>query len=67
MRAGQLRAIRADLKLTQRGLADAIGYRDANSVSRWERGVEPVPRVVALAVEHLHCIRSIAKVDGRFD
>lgn len=55
MTAAQLKIARDSLHLTQAALADAIGYKDPMSVSRWERGVEPIPVVVALAVTHLAC------------
>lgn len=55
MTPAELHTIRTSLGLSQSALAERIGYRDPVSVSRWERGVEPIPPVVALAVQHLAC------------
>lgn len=32
-------AARAELGLTQRSLADKLGFRDSTNVSKWERGI----------------------------
>jgi len=55
MTGAELRSLRARLGLTQDQLRQAIDYQDVMSVSRWERDVNPIPQVVAMAVTHLTC------------
>ena len=57
MTPAELLAIRTRLGLSQRELAEAVGYRDPMSVSRWERGVALIPKVAAGAIWHLECGR----------
>jgi DNA-binding transcriptional regulator YiaG len=42
----ELRAIRAKLQLTQRGLASKVGVTP-NTVARWEQGVRKIPAPTA--------------------
>src|SRR6266566_3944194 len=39
----RIKLAREDAKLSQRDLADAIGLRDAQSISNYERGITEVP------------------------
>lgn len=53
MTGPELAAIRKRLGLTQTQLADALGYTSkyrAQFISRFERGVKPIPIMVALLV-----------------
>jgi DNA-binding transcriptional regulator YiaG len=52
MEPKELKRRREALDLTQAGLA-AILHVDSMTVSRWERGVHPIPEAVALAIQHL--------------
>lgn len=56
----QLKAIREQLGWTQAELADKLGVR-MNSVWRWESGEVPIAETVALAVDHLLCLRKTRK------
>jgi len=49
---GIVRTLRTRLKMTQRELAAALEI-DAQTVSRWERGVIDTPKYVELAMEQL--------------
>jgi transcriptional regulator with XRE-family HTH domain len=60
----ELFGIRKRLRLTQREFAQAIGYRDPVSISRWEMGKAPIPLVVALAARHLICVNLSGQRDG---
>jgi DNA-binding transcriptional regulator YiaG len=42
-----------DLRMTQVELAAALGYRRGQTVSDWECGRSPVPRLVAMTVNRL--------------
>lgn len=48
----ELFRIRSQLGLTQKQLAEKLGY-DRNAIWRWERGIHPIRRTVALAVRAL--------------
>jgi DNA-binding transcriptional regulator YiaG len=48
----ELRAIREKFKLTQVELAEGLDVQP-KIVTRWERGVLPINRVTALAMEQL--------------
>ena len=52
MRARELAATRKRLDLTQAALAKALGVHPM-TVSRYETGQDPIPVLVALAVEAL--------------
>jgi len=52
MRARELRAARARLKLSQAKLADVLGLHWV-TICNYERGQDPIPRLVALAIEAL--------------
>ena len=52
MRARELKAARARLKMSQRELAEALDLQ-RETVARYEISKLPVPKVVALAVAHL--------------
>lgn len=45
----EIRAFRAQLGLSQWGLAVRLGY-DPMTISRWERGVQRPPRLLASAL-----------------
>ncbi len=47
-----LRRRREALRLTQLELA-ALLHVDPMTVSRWERGLHPIPEAVALALQHM--------------
>lgn len=44
--------VRLKLGLTQKELADILGY-NRNAIWRWEKGIHPIKRAVALAVAGL--------------
>lgn len=52
MTARQLVTARERLGLSQAALAKALDV-DVGTVSRWERGLRPIPRVVDLALRYL--------------
>jgi DNA-binding XRE family transcriptional regulator len=52
MRARELKQARARLKMSQPELAEALGIH-RTAVGRYEVGMLPVPKLVALAVEAL--------------
>jgi transcriptional regulator with XRE-family HTH domain len=55
----ELKSRRALLGLTQSQLARELEV-DAITVSRWERGVRPIPRFIELAVEAIEARRKKA-------
>jgi len=52
MTPDEFRAIRKSLGLTQEALAERLGQHRI-TISRYERGREPIPPVVALAMQAL--------------
>jgi DNA-binding XRE family transcriptional regulator len=50
MEGCELKAKRECLGLTQTELADILGVK-MNTVYRWENGILPVPKSIALAIE----------------
>lgn len=52
MTGAELRRARERLGLTQREMAEAIGWQ-RNSIARCERGERPISRVTELAVKYL--------------
>jgi DNA-binding XRE family transcriptional regulator len=52
MRARELKAARTRLGMTQRALAEALGIH-WTTVSVYENGQDPIPKMVALALEAL--------------
>jgi transcriptional regulator with XRE-family HTH domain len=59
MKPEELRRRREALGMTQDDLARELGVK-MMTVSRWERGVYPIPRHIALAVEAIEARRRIA-------
>jgi transcriptional regulator with XRE-family HTH domain len=59
MTSEELKSRRALLELTQSQLARELEV-DAITVSRWERGVRPIPRFIELAVEAIEARRKKA-------
>lgn len=50
MKGKELKRRRKALNLTQVELSEIFGVR-SNTVARWENGVSPIPKLVALAIE----------------
>lgn len=50
MKPEEMKHRREGLGLSQSAFAEALGV-DVMTVSRWERGVYPIPKHIALAVE----------------
>ena len=59
MNGPELRRIRRVMRLTQQELAAELGI-GRSSVQHYEYGDRPVPRVVELAVRHLHTKRRMS-------
>jgi len=57
MKGEQLRRLRRSLKMTQKGLGEALDL-DKNTVARAERDEIPIPRVTELAVKYLLLMKS---------
>jgi len=54
---------RHQLAVTQTALAELLGVHPV-TVNKWERGKEPIPRVVALALRGLLCERDHGTTSG---
>lgn len=52
MTAGQFRRLRERLGWSQERLAEALDVHEM-TVSKWERGVQPIPEMAAIAVRCL--------------
>ena len=52
MRARELKQARTRLEMSQTALAEALGM-SRSSVAQYEAGTQPIPKVVALAIEAL--------------
>jgi transcriptional regulator with XRE-family HTH domain len=59
MKPEELRRRREALGMTQDDLARELGVK-MMTISRWERGVYPIPRHIALAVEAIEMRRRMA-------
>lgn len=59
MKPEELRRHREALGMTQDDLARELGVK-MMTVSRWERGVYPIPRHIALAIEAIEMKRRVA-------
>lgn len=59
MKPEELRRRREALVMTQDDLARELGVK-MMTVSRWERGVYPIPRHIALAIEAIEMKRRVA-------
>jgi transcriptional regulator with XRE-family HTH domain len=59
MKPKELRQRREALGMTQDDLARELGVK-MMTVSRWERGVYPIPRHIGLAIEAIEMRRKVA-------
>jgi len=59
MKPEELKRRREALGMTQDDLARELGVK-MMTVSRWERGVYPIPRHIALAIEAIEMRRRVA-------
>jgi transcriptional regulator with XRE-family HTH domain len=59
MKPEELKRHREALGMTQDDLARELGVK-MMTVSRWERGVYPIPRHIALAIEAIEMKRRMA-------
>lgn len=59
MKPDELRQRREALGMTQDDLAQELGVK-MMTVSRWERGVYPIPRHIGLAIEAIEMRRKLA-------
>ena len=59
MQPDELRRRREALGMTQDDLARELGVK-MMTVSRWERGVYPIPRHIGLALEAIEMRRKVA-------
>jgi len=59
MKPEELKRHREALEMTQDDLARELGVK-MMTVSRWERGVYPIPRHIALALEAIEMKRRVA-------
>ena len=59
MKPEELKRRREALGMTQDDLARELGVK-MMTVSRWERGVYPIPRHIALAIEAIEMKRRVA-------
>ena len=59
MKPEELKRHREALGMTQDNLARELGVK-MMTVSRWERGVYPIPRHIALAIEAIEMKRRVA-------
>jgi transcriptional regulator with XRE-family HTH domain len=59
MKPEELKRHREALGMTQDDLARELGVK-MMTVSRWERGVYPIPRHIALAIEAIEMRRRMA-------
>jgi len=59
MKPEELKRHREALGITQDDLARELGVK-MMTVSRWERGVYPIPRHIALAIEAIEMKRRVA-------
>jgi transcriptional regulator with XRE-family HTH domain len=59
MKPEELKRHREALGMTQDDLARELGVK-MMTVSRWERGVYPIPRHIALAIEAIEMKRRVA-------
>lgn len=59
MNSDELRQRREALGMTQDDLARELGVK-MMTVSRWERGVYPIPRHIGLAIEAIEMRRKVA-------
>jgi len=59
MKPEELKQHREALGMTQDDLARELGVK-MMTVSRWERGVYPIPRHIALAIEAIEMKRRVA-------
>jgi DNA-binding transcriptional regulator YiaG len=59
MKPEELKRHREVLGMTQDDLARELGVK-MMTVSRWERGVYPIPRHIALAIEAIEMRRRVA-------
>ncbi len=59
MKPDELRRRREALGMTQDDLAHELGVK-MMTVSRWERGVYPIPRHISLAIEAIEMRRKVA-------
>lgn len=62
MTATDFKELRRRLFKSQQQAADALGV-DQTTISRWETGSQPVPRMAELALERLNSNRRKKKVD----
>lgn len=56
----KIRKIRRKLGLTQSGLADVLGYRQYQTVNRWETGRVAIPLRAQKALLTIHKLYSFA-------
>jgi transcriptional regulator with XRE-family HTH domain len=59
MKSDELKRRRESLSMTQDELARALGVKQM-TVSRWERGVHPIPYYIELALEAIEARRKRA-------
>lgn len=57
MQSEEFRKIRDEIRMTQEKMARQLGI-SSQSVSRYERGREPIPKYIELAVKQLEAIQN---------